>query len=138
MGPSWKSLVLVWGLLAPRAWALPPAQLPIHVEESHAGSFYFLARTLPLEVPHTLLLVDAHSDASAIPGSDRIRDRLREGLHPVARRARLATWRGRGVIQASPTLESRCRLPAPRRGTSSFARVGLTTSTCTTACRRSR
>ena len=52
--------------------------LPVYLEESHAGSFYFLAQTLPLNEPHTLVLFDAHSDASAIPKSDGIREAIRK------------------------------------------------------------
>ena len=50
-----------------------PALLDVYFEESHAGTFHHLAETLPLDEPHTLVLVDAHRDASALADSARIR-----------------------------------------------------------------
>jgi hypothetical protein len=35
-------------LCVPFAVARPPMELPVYLEESHAGTFYFLAGTLPL------------------------------------------------------------------------------------------
>ena len=54
-------------------------ELPVYLEESHAGSFYFFAATLPLDEPHTLVLVDAHTDASGIAASDEVRMAMRRG-----------------------------------------------------------
>ena len=50
---------------------LPAKQLPIYIEDSHAGSFGFFAQTLDLEKSYTLILIDEHSDASGVPGSAR-------------------------------------------------------------------
>lgn len=50
------------------------AELPVHLEESHAGEFYHLVEALPLNEPHTLVLIDAHSDASGIADSDAVRE----------------------------------------------------------------
>src|SRR5947207_2845135 len=51
--------------------------LPIYIEDNHAGTFYWLAQKLDLDQPCTLILFDAHSDASGIFDSDNIRNALR-------------------------------------------------------------
>ncbi|WP_211325401.1 CapA family protein [Roseimicrobium gellanilyticum] len=91
-------------------WAAAPS-LPVYLEESHAGSFYFLAQTLPLNEPHTLVLFDAHSDASAIPKSDGIREAIRKVASVEERAARLEKWRETGVIQAYNWMEP--LMPSP-------------------------
>lgn len=78
------------------AWA---QRLPIYIEDSHAGSFSFFARELDLNREHTLVLVDAHSDASGVPESDRIRQGLRSVVSKQQRLERISTWREQGVIQ---------------------------------------
>jgi poly-gamma-glutamate capsule biosynthesis protein CapA/YwtB (metallophosphatase superfamily) len=94
----------------PIADAQVPA-LPVYLEESHAGSFYFLAQTLPLNEPHTLVLFDAHSDASAIPKSDAIREAIRKVASVEEREAKLSKWRKQGVIQAYNWMEP--LMPSP-------------------------
>src|SRR2546423_8354898 len=51
--------------------------LPIYIEDNHAGTFYWLAQNIDLDQSYTLILFDAHSDASGIFDSDKIRDALR-------------------------------------------------------------
>ena len=51
--------------------------LPIYIEDNHAGTFYWLAQNIDLDQSCTLVLFDAHSDASGIFDSDKIRDALR-------------------------------------------------------------
>ncbi|MEZ0275681.1 MAG: hypothetical protein ACAH88_12315, partial [Roseimicrobium sp.] len=75
------------------------------IEESHAGSFYFLAQTLPLNAPHTLVLFEAHSDASAIANSDGILEAIRKVASVEGREAKLQRWREQGVIQAYNWME---------------------------------
>ncbi len=80
---------------APRCWQcgcgmrqrccwLPPVPrlqrqivLPVYIEDNHAGTFYWLAQNIDLDQSYTLILFDAHSDASGIFDSDKIRDALR-------------------------------------------------------------
>src|SRR5271157_3851600 len=66
--------MLVGGVAVARA----PASLPVYVEDSHAGSFYWMIRNLPLDRDYQLVLIDAHSDASEIFGSDSIRQQFME------------------------------------------------------------
>src|SRR6266581_4841612 len=85
--------------------------LPIYIEDNHAGMFYWLAQNVDLDQPCTLILFDAHSDASGIFDSDKIRDALRNVASPQARRALLDRWRGQGVVQCFNWIEP--LMPAP-------------------------
>src|SRR5437588_163502 len=51
--------------------------VPIYIEDNHAGTFYWLAQNIDLDQSCTLVLFDAHSDASGIFDSDKIRSALR-------------------------------------------------------------
>src|SRR6476646_6150799 len=51
--------------------------LSIYIEDNHAGTFYWLAKNIDLDQSYTLVLFDAHSDASGIFDSDKIRYALR-------------------------------------------------------------
>lgn len=85
--------------------------LPIFLEESHAGTFYRLVETLPQGEAHTLVLIDAHSDANGIANSDAIRAEIRKGP-TVARRAEmLGAWRRQGRIQCFDWLEPLMPVP---------------------------
>ncbi len=79
--------------------SLSALALPIHIEDSHAGSFKFFATHLDLEETYTLVLIDAHSDASGIPESDRLRHQLRHVLSDDERNKRIGQWRQEGIIQ---------------------------------------
>jgi hypothetical protein len=85
--------------------------LPVHVEESHAGTFYHLVETLPLNEPHTLVLIDAHCDANGIAESDEIRSAIRRGPTVQKRTAMLAEWRKTGRIQCFNWIEP--LMPSP-------------------------
>jgi len=85
--------------------------LPIHIEESHAGTFYHLVETLPFNEPHTLVLIDAHSDASGIAHSDEIRAAIRRGPTLQKRAKMLDEWRTSGRIQCFNWIEP--LMPAP-------------------------
>lgn len=98
-------------LLAPPLPARPPMELPVYLEESHAGTFYFLAGTLPLDEPHTLILFDAHTDASGIAASDDVRTAIRKGPTREEQAKLLTKWRTTGRIQCYDWLEP--LMPAP-------------------------
>jgi Bacterial capsule synthesis protein PGA_cap len=85
--------------------------LPIYIEDNHAGTFYWLAQNLDLDKPCTLILFDAHSDASGIFDSDKIRDALRNVASPQDRQALLDRWRHTGGVQCFNWIEP--LMPAP-------------------------
>jgi Bacterial capsule synthesis protein PGA_cap len=85
--------------------------LPIYIEDNHAGTFYWLAQNLDLDQPCTLILFDAHSDASGIFDSDKIRDALRNVASPQDRQALLDRWRSKGAVQCFNWIEP--LMPAP-------------------------
>ncbi|MEY2528031.1 MAG: hypothetical protein QOJ05_121, partial [Verrucomicrobiota bacterium] len=85
--------------------------LPIYIEDSHAGSFYWLAGQLDLDEEHTLVHFDAHTDASGIYDSDQIRERLRRVGSVEERGELLQRWREKGAIQCYNWIEP--LMPAP-------------------------
>jgi poly-gamma-glutamate capsule biosynthesis protein CapA/YwtB (metallophosphatase superfamily) len=90
------------------------AKLPIYIEDSHAGSFYYLAQRLDLDRPYTLLLFDTHSDASPIFNSDAIRVALRGNSDPPGEASLLSAWRESGKIQCYNWIEPLMPLPFAR------------------------
>jgi len=85
--------------------------LPIYIEDNHAGTFYWLAQHIDLDRASTLVLFDAHSDASGIFDSDKIRDVLRNVASAQARQTLLDRWRNHGVVQCFNWIEP--LMPAP-------------------------
>jgi poly-gamma-glutamate capsule biosynthesis protein CapA/YwtB (metallophosphatase superfamily) len=85
--------------------------LSIYIEDNHAGSFYWLASHLDLDQPCTLIHFDAHSDASGIFDSDKIRTALRAVASRKERQQLLDKWRGQGAIQCFNWIEP--LVPAP-------------------------
>ena len=108
-----KSRLAIVLLLAAavRVAAGPPITLPVYIEDNHAGSFYWLAEHLDLDEPSTLIHFDAHSDASQIFDSDKIRERLRRVGSLEERRELLERWRAAGAIQCFNWIEP--LMPAP-------------------------
>jgi poly-gamma-glutamate capsule biosynthesis protein CapA/YwtB (metallophosphatase superfamily) len=85
--------------------------LPIYIEDNHAGTFYWLAQHIDLDQPCTLILFDAHSDASGIFDSDKIRDTLRSLASRQDRQVLLDRWRHAGAVQCFNWIEP--LMPAP-------------------------
>src|SRR5215472_11786348 len=85
--------------------------LPIYIEDNHAGTFYWLAQNIDLDQQYTLILFDAHSDASGIFDSDKIRDALRNVASREDRQALLDRWRSHGAVQCFNWIEP--LMPAP-------------------------
>jgi capsule synthesis protein PGA_cap len=108
----WLLTVIVIGGFS-RALAVP-AELPIYIEDSHAGSFYFLAEHLDLDRPYTLLLFDSHSDASPIFNSDAIRIGLRSTVDLHAKDELVRNWRESGKIQGYNWIEPLMPFPFAR------------------------
>ncbi len=91
--------------------AAAPIAVPIYIEDSHAGSFYWLADHLDLDEEYALVHFDAHSDASAIFDSDKVRERLRRVGSIEERHQILEQWREAGGIQCYNWIEP--LMPAP-------------------------
>ncbi|MGJ8657659.1 MAG: CapA family protein [Akkermansiaceae bacterium] len=89
-------------------------KLPIYIEDSHAGSFGFFGRQLDLEKSYTLVLIDAHSDASGIPSSDHLRASLRRVTSEDERQRNIDMLRQKGVIQPFNWIEPLMPRPISR------------------------
>ena len=108
-----RALVLCTAALLVAA-SPPPGRasiLPIYIEDNHAGTFYWLAQKINLDQPYTLILFDAHSDASGIFDSDKIRDALRNVASKQDRQTLLDRWRSKGAVQCFNWIEP--LMPAP-------------------------
>ena len=91
--------------------AVEASTLPIYIEDNHAGTFYWLAQNVDLDQSYTLVLFDAHSDASGIFDSDKIRYALRNVASMQDRQMLLDRWRSKGVVQCFNWIEP--LMPAP-------------------------
>ena len=98
-------------LAATNSPATAANRLPIYIEDNHAGTFYWLAQNIDLDQPHTLILFDAHSDASGIFDSDKTRDALRNVASTRDRQKLLDRWRGKCAVQCFNWIEP--LMPAP-------------------------
>src|SRR6266536_6305975 len=102
----------VAALLATARAAIAGANvLPVYIEDNHAGTFYWLAQHIDLDQASTLVLFDAHSDASGIFDSDKIREALRKVASVEDRQTLLDCWRNHGVVQCFNWIEP--LMPAP-------------------------
>ncbi len=79
-------------------------KIPVYIEDSHAGSFYWLAEHLNWNKKYTLLLFDMHSDATAVSHSDKIRYILKK-TYAHEKKELLDRWRKNGVIQCYDWIE---------------------------------
>lgn len=98
-------------LMVAAAAATSAKVLPIYIEDNHAGTFYWLAKNIDLDQSYTLILFDAHSDASGIFDSDKIRHTIRNIASVQDRQTMLDRWRGKGVVQCFNWIEP--LMPAP-------------------------
>jgi hypothetical protein len=111
MNPRALLLLTAALLIAVHAAAARAGALPIYIEDNHAGTFYWLAQNIDLEEPCTFVLFDAHSDASGIFDSDKIRDALRNVASNEARQELFEHWRSKGTVQCFNWIEP--LMPAP-------------------------
>jgi len=87
------------------AFAGSPANLPVYFEDAHTGSFYWIIQNVPLDADYQLVLIDAHSDASEILGSDSIRDKVAEAAGEDSLDLLVRRWRTAGAIQCFNWIE---------------------------------
>src|SRR6266699_7108368 len=108
-----RALVLCTAALLVAASPLPAGAsiLPIYIEDNHAGTFCWLAQNIDLDQPCTLVHFDAHSDASGIFDSDKIRAALRNVSSGQDRQTLLDRWRAKGAVQCFNWIEP--LMPAP-------------------------
>ena len=85
--------------------AAEAGRLPVFFSDNHAESFGWITRNVDLDEPLWLLLVDAHTDASAVERSEEIREQLRRVPSLAARAERVAAWRADGRMQAYNWIE---------------------------------
>ena len=87
------------------------ARIGVHFEEQHLGSFYHFGEYLELSGSYTLVLFDAHSDASSARSSDALRKDLRvlrnEMALPFAspNPKPFEEWRRKGRVQVFDWIE---------------------------------
>src|SRR6266436_6740734 len=104
-------LCIATQLIAAKLAAAGANVLPIYIEDNHAGTFYWLAQNIDLDQPCTLVHFDAHSDASGIFDSDKIRAALRNVSSGQDRQTLLDRWRSKGAVQCFNWIEP--LMPAP-------------------------
>ncbi len=80
-------------------------ELPVFLADNHAETAGWITRTFDLDEPHILVLVDAHSDASAAERSEEIREQLRRVPSEKERETRIEKWREQGRLQAFNWIE---------------------------------
>lgn len=113
--------------LVPAWLTAEPAELPVFLADNHAETFGWITRTFDLDQPHTLVLVDAHSDASAAERSEALREQLRRVPSATERATRVEQWRRTGRLQAFNWLEP--LMPRPLDQVRWIAGVSLTEET---------
>jgi len=86
----------------------------VFLADNHAECFSWIARRFDLDEPHLLVLVDAHSDATAAERSDDIREQLRRVADASGRADRVERWLVGGRVQAFDWLEPLMPRPVAR------------------------
>jgi Bacterial capsule synthesis protein PGA_cap len=89
-------------------------ELPVFIADNHAETAGWITRNFDLDEPHVLVLVDAHSDASAAERSEEIREELRRVPSEKERASRVENWRKSGRIQAFNWIEPLMPRPVDR------------------------
>ncbi len=79
--------------------------LPVFLSDNHAETAGWITRNFDLDASHVLVLVDAHSDASAAERSEDMREELRRVPSENDRAVRVENWRKTGRLQAFNWIE---------------------------------
>lgn len=88
--------------------------LPVVLADNHAETFGWIAGSFDLEEPVTLVLVDAHADATAAVRSDDLREQVRRVVSVDERSRRIEGWRAEGRVQAFNWIEPLMPRPVDR------------------------
>ncbi len=99
-------------------------KLPVFLADNHAETAGWITRTFDLDAPYELVLIDAHSDATAAERSEEIREALRRVPSLEERAKRVEVWRQTGRLQAFNWIEP--LLPRPLEQVRWLAGVCLT------------
>jgi len=81
------------------------SELPVFLADNHAETFGWIARTFDPDDEHLMVLVDAHTDATAADRSEEIREQLRRVPSLAARDTIVRDWRDSGRLQAFNWIE---------------------------------
>ena len=100
--------------LSAAVWAAPPLRLPVYVEDSHAGSFYWMVQNLAVTGRYRLILIDAHDDATGLFDSDLVRHQVLRAASSGALGEQVRRWRSQGRIQCFNWIEP--LMPRPIAG----------------------
>jgi len=111
MREIWRMKLCAASALACLATCAPAATLPVFFADNHAETFGWMLRTFDPDLPLTLVLVDAHSDAAAAERSEQIREEVRRVPDMAERARRVEVWRAGGRIQCQNWIEP--LLPRP-------------------------
>ncbi len=85
---------------------LPLARaLPVFMADNHAETFGWITRTFDPDDAFTLVLIDAHSDASAAERSEEMREGIRRVPDLATRAATVEKWREEHRVQAFNWIE---------------------------------
>lgn len=79
--------------------------IPVYIEDSHAGSYYFFIEKLDLTEEYQLILFDKHNDATEAFDSDSIRKCANEAKKDYSLDKLFQTWRSKGIIQCFNWIE---------------------------------
>jgi hypothetical protein len=99
---------------APAALARTQQELPVLLADNHAETFSWITRNFDPDQPHLMVLVDAHSDASAVERSEELREGLRRVANEKERDAKVESWRSQGRLQAFNWIEPLLPRPVDR------------------------
>jgi poly-gamma-glutamate capsule biosynthesis protein CapA/YwtB (metallophosphatase superfamily) len=80
-------------------------KLPVFLADNHAETFAWITRTFDVDERYQLVLIDAHTDATAAEKSEEIREQLRRVTSMDERNERCENWRETGRIQAFNWIE---------------------------------
>ncbi|QJE96304.1 CapA family protein [Luteolibacter luteus] len=109
-----RFILLACLVLTPIVIARPDHELPVFLADNHAETFAWIARTFDPDQAHQMVLVDAHSDASAAERSEELREDLRRVANEKERDGRVESWRDQGRIQAFNWIEPLMPRPLDR------------------------
>ncbi len=74
-------------------------ELPVFLADNHAETAGWITRNFDLDESHSFVLIDAHSDASALERSEEMREQLRRVPTETERSLRIEKWRQSGRLQ---------------------------------------